>query len=66
MLTPKFGTEESLICGPNLVKNPVQWRKISSEDSAKMLEVGSFFRSARGLFALISRDRVVTWPERKG
>jgi hypothetical protein len=24
------------------------------------------FRSAKGLFALISRDCVVTWPERKG
>jgi hypothetical protein len=24
------------------------------------------FRSAKGLFALISRDRVVTWLERKG
>jgi hypothetical protein len=26
MLTPKFGTEGSLICGSNLVKNPVQQR----------------------------------------
>jgi hypothetical protein len=24
------------------------------------------FRSAKGLFALILRDCVVTWPERKG
>jgi hypothetical protein len=24
------------------------------------------FRSAKGLFALISWDRMVTWPERKG
>jgi hypothetical protein len=32
-----------------------------------MLAVGSFFfRSAKELFALISRDRMVTWPERKG
>jgi hypothetical protein len=42
MLTPKIGTGESLICGPNLVTNPVQRRKISSEDSAEMLAVGSF------------------------
>jgi hypothetical protein len=42
LLTPKIGTGESLICGLNLVTNPVQWRKISSEDSAEMLAVGSF------------------------
>jgi hypothetical protein len=66
MLTPKFGMEGSLICGPNLVKNSVQRRKISSEDSAEVLAVGSCFRSAKGLFALILRDRMVTWPERKG
>jgi hypothetical protein len=41
MLTPKIGTRESLICGLNLVTNPVQRRKISSEDSAEMLAVGS-------------------------
>jgi hypothetical protein len=42
MLTPKIGTRESLICGPSLVKkNPVQRRRISSEDSAEMLAVGS-------------------------
>jgi hypothetical protein len=43
MLTPKIGTRERLICGPNLVTNPVQRRKISSEDSAEMLAVGSLF-----------------------
>jgi hypothetical protein len=42
MLTPKIGTGQSLICGPNLVKNPVQRRKISSDDSTEMLAVGSF------------------------
>jgi hypothetical protein len=42
MLTPKIGTGEGLICGPNLVTNPVKRKKISSEDSAKMLAVGSF------------------------
>jgi hypothetical protein len=41
MLTPKFGTEGSLICGPDLVKNPVQRRMFFSEDSAEMLAVGS-------------------------
>jgi hypothetical protein len=42
LLTPKFGTGESLICGPNLVKKNLVWRrKISSEDSAEELVVGS-------------------------
>jgi hypothetical protein len=43
MLTPKIGTGERLICGPNLVTNPVQRGKNSSEDSAEMLAVGSLF-----------------------
>jgi hypothetical protein len=42
LLTPKIGTWERLICGPNLVTNPVQRGKISSEDSAETLAVGSF------------------------
>jgi hypothetical protein len=41
MLTPKVGTGEGLICGPNSVTDPVQREKISSEDSAGMLAVGS-------------------------
>jgi hypothetical protein len=48
MLTPKFGTEGSLICGPNLVKNPVQRSKISSEDSAEVLAVGSLLPFGKG------------------
>jgi hypothetical protein len=48
MLTPKFGTEGSLICGPNLVKIPIQRRKISSEDSAEMLAVGSLLPFGKG------------------
>jgi hypothetical protein len=48
LLTPKFGTEGSLICGPKLVKNPVQRRKISSEDSAEMLAVGSLLPFGKG------------------
>jgi hypothetical protein len=43
LLTPKIGTVEGLICGPDLVTNPVQWEEISSEDSADMLAVGSLF-----------------------
>jgi hypothetical protein len=43
MLTPKIGTGERLICGPNLVTNPVQQGKISLEDSVEMLAVGSLF-----------------------
>jgi hypothetical protein len=41
VLTPKIGTGEGLICGPDLVTNPVQWEKISSKDSAEMLAVDS-------------------------
>jgi hypothetical protein len=67
MLTPKIVTGGSLICGPNLVKNPVQRRRISSKDLAEMLAVGSFAScSAKELFALISRDCMVMWPEQKG
>jgi hypothetical protein len=31
LLIPKFGTRGSLICGPSLVKNPVQRRMVSSK-----------------------------------
>jgi hypothetical protein len=48
VLTPKFGTGESLICGPDLVKNLVWWKKISSEDSAEELAVGSFLPFGKG------------------
>jgi hypothetical protein len=48
MLTPKIGTGERLICGPNLVTNSVQRGKISSEDSAEMLVVGSLFPFGKG------------------
>jgi hypothetical protein len=43
MLTPKIGTGEGLICGPDLVTNLVQRKEISSKDSADMLAVGSLF-----------------------
>jgi hypothetical protein len=39
LLTPKFGTGRSLICGPSLVKNPSGGRKVSSK---------RFGRGARG------------------
>jgi hypothetical protein len=48
MLTPKFGAGESLICGPNLVKNLISRRKISSEDSAEELAVGSLLPFGKG------------------
>jgi hypothetical protein len=48
MLTPKTGTGEKLICGPNLVTNPVQRGKISSENSAEMLAVGSLISFGKG------------------
>jgi hypothetical protein len=47
-VSTKIGTGESLICGPNLVKNPVQRRKISSEDSTEMLAVGSLLPFGKG------------------
>jgi hypothetical protein len=48
LLTPKFGTGESLICGPDLVKNLVRQRKISSEDYTKELAVGSLLPFGKG------------------
>jgi hypothetical protein len=48
MLTPKIGTRESLICGPNLIKNLVWRKKISSEDSAEELAVGSLLPFGKG------------------
>jgi hypothetical protein len=43
MLTPKIGTGKRLICGPNLVANPVRQGKTSSEDSVEVPAVGSMF-----------------------
>jgi hypothetical protein len=43
LLTPKIGTGKRLICGPNLVTNPVRQRKIALEDSAEVPPVGSMF-----------------------
>jgi hypothetical protein len=67
MLTPKIGTGGSLTCGPNLVKKSrpaeVDFFKRFGRDACGQQFC---FRSARGLFALISRDLLVTWPERKG
>jgi hypothetical protein len=48
MLTLKIGTREGLICGPESVTNPAQRRKISSEDSAEILAVGSFLPFGKG------------------
>jgi hypothetical protein len=47
MLTPKIGTRKRLICGPNLVTNPVRQGKISSEDSVEVPAVGSMFPFGR-------------------
>jgi hypothetical protein len=43
VLTPKIGTGKRLICGPNLVTNPVRQGKISSEDLVEVPTVGSMF-----------------------
>jgi hypothetical protein len=48
VLTPKIGTGEELICGPDSVTDPVQRKEISSEDSAEMLAVGSLLPLGRG------------------
>jgi hypothetical protein len=48
MLTPKIGTGEELICGPDSVTDPVRREKISSEDSAEMLAVGSLLPFGKG------------------
>jgi hypothetical protein len=67
VLTPKFGTGRSLICGSNPVKRSVRkkegfFRKIQQRSPRSAI----CFRSARKLFALILWDCVMTWPERKG
>jgi hypothetical protein len=42
VLTPKFGTGGSLICGPSLVKKSVQKKEgFLQKDSAEELAVGS-------------------------
>jgi hypothetical protein len=48
MLTPKFGTGRSLICGPSLVKKirPEEGRSLQ-KDSAKGLAVGSWLPFGR-------------------
>jgi hypothetical protein len=48
MLTPKIGTGKRLICGPNLVTNPVRQGKISLEDSVEVPAVGSVFPFGKG------------------
>jgi hypothetical protein len=67
VLTSKIGTREGLICGPDSATNPAQRGKIFSRRFGRDACGRQFcFRSAKELFALISRDRKVTWPERKG
>jgi hypothetical protein len=48
LLTPKIGTRERPICGPDPVTNPAQRGKISSEDLAEILAVGSLLPFGRG------------------
>jgi hypothetical protein len=43
LLTPQIGTGKRLICGPNLVTNPVRQGKISSEDLAEVPAVDNMF-----------------------
>jgi hypothetical protein len=67
VLTPKFGTERSLNCGPSLVKKSVRKKEgFSRKIRQRSPRSAVGFRSARKLFALILRDCVMTWPERKG
>jgi hypothetical protein len=61
MLTPKFGTGRSLICGPSLVKKiRLEEGRSLQKDSAEELAVGSLLPFGKGTVC------VVTWPERKG
>jgi hypothetical protein len=48
MLTPKFGTGGSLICGPNLVKIPSREGRFLQKDSAEELAVGSLLPFGKG------------------
>jgi hypothetical protein len=48
LLTPKIGTGERLICGPDSVTDPVQQKEISSEDLAEMFAFGSLLPFGRG------------------
>jgi hypothetical protein len=67
MLTPKFGTERSLTCGPSLVKKSIQKKEgFPRKIRQRSLRLAICFRSKGGLLALILRDCVMTWPERKG
>jgi hypothetical protein len=67
MLTQKFGAGMSLICGPSIGKEiPSREEGFFKRIRQGNLRSAVCFRSAKGLFALISHDCVVTWPERKG
>jgi hypothetical protein len=67
MLTPNFGTGRSLICGFSLVEESVREKEgFFKKIQQRSLRSAICFRSAKGLFALILRDCVMTWPERKG
>jgi hypothetical protein len=67
LLTPKFGTGRSLICGPSLVKKSVRKKEGFSKNIRQRGSLSAVcFQSARKLFALVLRDCVMTWPERKG
>jgi hypothetical protein len=63
MLTPKFGTGRSLICGPSLVSGR---RKVSLKDSAEELAVGNMLPFGKGTVCADLQDCVMTCPERKG
>jgi hypothetical protein len=67
MLTPKFGTGRSLICGPSLVEKSVRKKEgFFKKIRQRSLWSAICFCLAKGLFALISRDCVVTLPEQNG
>jgi hypothetical protein len=67
LLTPKLGTGRSLIYGSSLVKKSVRKKEgFFKKIWQRSLRSAVCFRSAKGLFELILRDCVMTWPERKG
>jgi hypothetical protein len=60
LLTPKFGTGGSLICGPSLVKDPVHRRKVSSKGFGRGT-CGRQFASVRQRDCLRWFRRIAWW-----
>jgi hypothetical protein len=66
LLTPKSGTGERLICGLSLVINSIRQEKSHQRIQQGRLRTAIRLRLARGLFVLIFRGCVTTWPGTEG